>query len=252
MVNFINKNKGKLLYFIGTMVIIIIWWILSITLNNQIILPKISSVLSSFFRIISKLDQLIIIGNTVLRLVISVLIGLGFSFILVILFVLYPPILSFFTPILTLCKTTPVASIIIIILIWIGSEYSPVLITSLVIFPLMSESMVSGIKTIDKSYMEELKLNGGMSRYALGSVIMPLIYPHIFLGIIQSFGLGLKVMVMAELFSQTQISIGNQLYISKVYLNMSDLFAWTIVLILLVIGFEYLISKARKKIIQTQ
>jgi NitT/TauT family transport system permease protein len=250
MLHSINKNKSKIFYVTGVLVLVLIWWVLSITVNNSIILPRIGLVLESFIRIITRFEHLIVIGSTVFRLILSVVIGLAVSLLFVVSFILYPPLLSLFKPLLTLFKSTPVASIIIIILIWIGSAYSPILITTLVVVPLMTEAMVSGIKTIDKSYIEELKLNGGMSKYALFSVILPLIYPHIFLGMIQSFGLGLKVIVMAELFSQTQTSIGNQLYLSKIYLNISDLFAWTIVLTLLVVGFEYLITLAKKKLLQ--
>ncbi|HOI46920.1 MAG TPA: hypothetical protein PLR26_04205 [Bacilli bacterium] len=249
MKDFLCNNKNKLWYLLGLILIILAWVISSNEVNNAIILPKPKDVVLSLFHIVTKFENIIIIINTLSRLITAVAIGFALGLIVMILYLIYPPILQLFKPLITISKSTPVASIIIICLIWVGSKYSPILITALVIFPVILEAMIAGVKSIDKSYLEELQLNGGMNPYSIRKVLFPFTYPYLFLGIIQSVGLGLKVMVMAELISQTQTSIGNELYINKVYFQMANLFAWTIILIILVTMIEHLIGKAKKRLI---
>ena len=57
-------------------------------------------------------------------------------------------------------------------------------------------------------------------------------------------------MVMAEVMGQSQVGIGQQLNYEKTYLNMPAVFAWTIVLILLVMFFEIIIGYLIKKLIR--
>jgi len=90
---------------------------------------------------------------------------------------------------------------------------------------------------------------GSNNLYAIFKVYIPMIRPFIFMGLIQSMGLGIKVMVMAELISQTRYSIGNQIYLQKINLNMASLFAWTFVLVIIVVIIELFINHIKKKML---
>ncbi|MFA7106710.1 MAG: hypothetical protein WC154_05365, partial [Candidatus Izemoplasmatales bacterium] len=79
---------------------------------------------------------------------------------------------------------------------------------------------------------------------------IPLIRNNIETSILQSLGLGIKVIVMAEYLGQTQNSIGNNLYLAKINIEYSEVFAWTILLIIFALLFEFLISRTRKIIIK--
>lgn len=72
---------------------------------------------------------------------------------------------------------------------------------------------------------------------------IPLINTQIKTALLQSAGLGIKVLVMAEYLSQTKTSIGNSLYLAKVTLEFDQVFAWTILLILMAIVLSILIER---------
>jgi ABC-type nitrate/sulfonate/bicarbonate transport system permease component len=59
-------------------------------------------------------------------------------------------------------------------------------------------------------------------------------------------GLGIKVLVMAEYLSQTQNSIGNELYLAKTNIEFSEVFAWSFILIIIALFFELIINHYRK------
>jgi NitT/TauT family transport system permease protein len=187
--------------------------------------------------------------NTITRLLLSAGIAFLIGMILLILMILKNEIIYLFKPLITILKTVPVASIIIVLLIWFGSGKSPLIITTLVILPIMIESFATGYKNIDRSTIEELKMVGSNNLYAIFKVYIPMIRPFIFMGLIQSMGLGIKVMVMAELISQTRYSIGNQIYLQKINLNMASLFAWTFVLVIIVVIIELFINHIKKKML---
>lgn len=60
--------------------------------------------------------------------------------------------------------------------------------------------------------------------------------------IIQSFGLGLKVMIMGEFIAQPNGTIGYLLQLERSALNSSAILAWSIILIMMVLAVESLMS----------
>ncbi|MBQ8993116.1 MAG: ABC transporter permease, partial [Turicibacter sp.] len=57
-----------------------------------------------------------------------------------------------------------------------------------------------------------------------------------------TIGLSFKVMVMAEVMAQSSVGIGQMLNYEKTYLNIAAVFAWTTILIVLVMIFELISS----------
>jgi NitT/TauT family transport system permease protein len=63
---------------------------------------------------------------------------------------------------------------------------------------------------------------------------------------ISALGIGWKVTSAAEVLSLPKYSIGRYLYDSKVYLEIPDLFAWTVIIITLSYFFETVLKKLFK------
>lgn len=253
MTNFFGtKNKQpytKQMYFaLGIVFLIALWIILSLIINNELMLPSITKTMNSLFEIIKSRQSYVVLFSTFLRLVIGVSISVVLAFLLFVLIIWNNNVLFFFRPLLALAKTTPVAALIIILLIWFGSTYSPIIICVFVLFPLIVETLLLGLERIDVSYIEEMQLNGEHFLYSLVHIYIPFIKPYFYMSLLQCLGLGMKVMVTSELISQTPNSIGLQMYLNRIYLDMSGLFAWTIILVTLVIIFEICIKKWQRRI----
>ena len=81
-------------------------------------------------------------------------------------------------------------------------------------------------------------------RMSLGRRILyiwiPRIKPFMLSACSIALGLSWKAGVAAELIGIPSNSLGEMLYYSKIYFNTLDLFAWTVIIVLLSIGFEKL------------
>lgn len=64
--------------------------------------------------------------------------------------------------------------------------------------------------------------------YNLRYAYLPLIQGYILSAIQTTLPLGLKVGVMTEIFVSTQYGIGKQLYLARVQIDMTSIFAWVL------------------------
>ena len=138
-----------------------------------------------------------------------------------------------FSPLITAVKAVPVASFTILALIWISSADLSVLITFLITVPVVYSNIFEGIRSFDPklTVMADVFRVSPVKRF-IGiylSQIMPYFRSAVKLGL----GLCWKSGVAAEVIGTPKGSIGEKLYNSKIYLETADLFAWTLVIIVL-------------------
>ena len=91
----------------------------------------------------------------------------------------------------------------------------------------------------EKYYRQSpFELSGGQKRRA---VYLPAVMPYLLSACRVSVGMALKAGVAGEIIGLPRWSIGEQLYLSKLYLNTADLFAWSFVIIVLSVALEKLL-----------
>ena len=244
--------KSSFLYFLGIITIIIIWIISSSLINNDLVIPSIDDVGRSLAILLSKKNTYLIILNTIYKLVLALAIGFIIALVLGLISYLVKGFSIFITPIIALARMVPVATIIIILLMIIGNKSSPYIITLLVIIPIMYESILTGFNSIQKGIIEEVKMLTNVNSLVIGKIYLPLITPYMLSGIVSSVGLGLKVMVMAEFIAQTPNTIGYELNQEKAFLEINNVFAWTIILVIFILIVEFLLKYFNKKIVKIQ
>lgn len=226
--------------------IFIFWIILDIIIDNSLILPQPFDVFNSVVRLITDKNSIYAILSTLFRLILSLLLAFVFGFALGLLAGLKKYFAHFMNPIITMLRTIPVISVTVIILIIIGFDLAPYAITFLMLFPLIYQSIYGGIKHIDQEYIDVYNLEDNNIISKIIHCYIPLIAKDIRTSLLQSLGLGVKVLVMAEYLSQTQQSIGNELYLAKTNIEFSDVFAWSFILIIIALFFELIINHYRK------
>lgn len=141
-------------------------------------------------------------------------------------------------PLITVIKATPVASFIILVLIWVSSRNLSVIISFLMVLPVIYTNILQGIESTNRQLLEMAKVFRvpvcRRIRFIYISEIMP------FFKTACSIALGLcwKAGVAAEVIGIPEGSIGEKLYEAKIYLQTPDLFAWTLTIICLSAFFE--------------
>lgn len=225
----------------------LIWVIAYEAINHPIILPSPISVLNATFSIFTHQDTLYAILMTCIRLIVAISLSSVLGIALGILSGFKHQVATFLKPYVTILRTIPVISIVVILLILFGFDYTPYIITFLMVFPIIYSSVLEGIHQMDSELLDVYHLEEHDFKLGLKLVYFPMIKKYILLSFLQSFGLGIKVLVMAEFLSQTKHSIGNQIFLAKVNLTYDKVFAWTIILILLSVLLEYLIHRYQKR-----
>ena len=147
-------------------------------------------------------------------------------------------------PLVLAMKTVPVASFIILALIWFGSRNLSVFIALVMVFPVMYTNVLSGIRARDDSLLEMARVFKIPALRRIRCIDLPQVMPYFRAGCTLGLGLCWKAGVAAEVIGMPVPSIGERLQQAKVYLDTPELFAWTLVIVLMSVGFEKLFMAA--------
>jgi NitT/TauT family transport system permease protein len=139
-------------------------------------------------------------------------------------------------------RTIPVMSIIIIAIMWFRDTNVPIFVAFLMCFPIIWTNTVSGIRSTDVKLLEMCEVYKIRRMRVIRSVYFYSSLPYIKAGMVSALGIGWKVTSAAEVLSLHKYSIGRFLYDSKVYLEIPDLFAWTVIIVSLSFLFEGLLK----------
>lgn len=135
-------------------------------------------------------------------------------------------------PLISCVKSIPVASFTILALIWISSRNLSVLVAFLIAVPVVYSNLLEGIRSLDRGLSEMAALFRIPPLRRLIGVYLSQLLPYFRSAARLAIGLCWKSGVAAEVIGVPNGSIGERLYSSKIYLETADLFAWTIVVIL--------------------
>jgi len=238
--------KKRWIYVISISVLITLWFLLYIMINHDLILPSPIAVFRRFFEILFSFNAIFVIFSTLIRLLLAIFISAAIGIIFALISYFRPLFGQFMKPYVTILRTIPVISIVVILLIILGYAWTPYAITFFMVFPIIYQAVYQGLHEINHELLDVIKLEEKHMIFMIFGFYLPQIKSHIFLSFLQSFSLGLKVLVMAEYLSQTKQSIGNEIYLAKVNLLYQDVFAWTIVLIVIAVLIELFIQHQMK------
>ena len=144
-------------------------------------------------------------------------------------------------------KTVPVASFIILLLISLQSRDT---LSSIICFmmslPVMYANTLAGLCSIDPKMLEMAQIFGISRTKKFAYLYTYRVLPFFTTGSKVALGLSWKAGVAAELIGLVQNTIGNELYLAKLYLMMDQVFAWTAVIVVLSITLEALTLGALK------
>lgn len=143
----------------------------------------------------------------------------------------FPWLQEFLEPVMTLTRSIPVASFVILALIWIGSENLAVFIAFMVVLPMIYVNTLSGLKSTDKNLLEMAFIFHIPLWKKIRFIYLPALLPYLMNGCRIALGMSWKSGVAAEVIGLPSSSIGERLYMSKIYLETADLFAWTFTIV---------------------
>ena len=160
----------------------------------------------------------------------------------------FPFIRDFIKPFVAIINSTPVASFILLALVWLKTDTIPMFATFLVVVPIVFSNISEGIFKTDRKLLEMAKVYKFGTLKTVRLIYIPSVLPYFVSAFTASLGMAWKAGVAAEVLSIPKYSIGSRLRDAKIYLETEDLFAWTFVVIILSILLERILSGLIKKV----
>lgn len=236
-----KKTRKRIRKVIIILCWLIVWQIAAVWTNNHILLVGPARVLQVLVHNMMQPDFLRIVLYSFLR------IGLGFFLALCVGLALgavgycFPITEEAAAPVIATLKSIPVASFVVLLLIWFGSAKLSFFISFLIVFPNVYVNTIAGIKSADEKLLEmaDVFAMSRMSRFLY--IYRPALMPYLSSCLKISLGMSWKSGVAAEVIGLPDYSLGERLYMSKIYLDTAGLFAWTLMIVLISFMFEKLV-----------
>lgn len=234
-----NNRLKKLLYLLLSAVFWTAFWaLLSHKVDNELLLP-------SPWQTAARLGELAgeaSFREAVLVSILNILEGFAWGALcgtlLAIPTALFMGADALLSPLNAIIRATPVASFIILALVWIDSTDIPSFIAFLMVTPIVWGALQTAIRHIDPQLIEMTRSYRMSLPRRLRHLALPSVLPAYVTSLTTSLGLAWKAGIAAEVLCRPKGTIGNHLYESKIYLETTDLFAWTLTVILLSVLME--------------
>lgn len=236
--------QNNILKFVSIIFWIIIWQTAYVITNKEILLVSPFSVLKRLSQLIVTLDFWIITTSSILSITAGILIGILIGTILGILTYISSIAYHLFYPAIAVIRATPVASFIILTLVWLRTDTVPTFIVFLMVLPVIWGNVHQGLNNTDVKLLEMAQIFRINHIKTIRYIYIPSVFPYFLAALNTSIGLGWKAGIAAQVISNVRSSIGGQLYESKIYIETLDVFTWTVVIIIISMLFEYLFKKS--------
>lgn len=156
-----------------------------------------------------------------------------------------------FMPAISVIKTTPVTSFILIAFVLMHRDLIPGLIAALMVFPVVFTNTIEGMRSARPELLETA------FAYRLGfldrakCIWIPTLRPFMISAAGASVGLAIKAGVAAEVLICPEVSVGKYIFNAKQNMEYVELFAWTVAIVifsyLLDIAFKLALKRVKRK-----
>ena len=220
---------------------ILVWAVLSWQINSEFLLPSPIDAALSMWNMLFTVSFWQIIGASILRILLAILLSLVLGTLIATLTANIQTADTLFAPLMTVIKATPVASFIILAILWIDRNTLPAFITMLIVIPIVWSNVSAGIKGVDKKLLEVAKIYNFSISKRIFKIYVPSTMPYFLAACRASLGMAWKAGIAAEVLCTPKQAIGTQIYFSKTYMETTELFAWTLAVIILSVIIEKLL-----------
>lgn len=225
-----------------------VWAVLAAAVSKPLLLPSPAGVFVRLAGLIRRPDFWGIIAGSIGSIMLGILCAGLLGIVLSVLTCRFSLLDTLLSPLLTVVKSTPVASFIILVLIWIGRDYVPTVISGLMVLPVVWNNVSAGIRGIDGDLLELASMYRLRPVVKLRRLYVPSVMPHFLSAVKTAVGIGWKAGIAAEVLTVPVGTIGKMIYESKLYLETTDLFAWTLTVVVISLFIEKIIIAAVERL----
>lgn len=242
------KTKKYIRTTLIVLIWLVIWQVAALVVNNAILLSGPIDTFKALIALGSEPSFYLSIGITAGKILMGFLIGMISGTVLSILSYKKNLVKDFLSPFVSVIKSIPIVSFIIIALIWAGSSYVTVIVSAIISFPIFYKNLLEGLLVTDPKLIELAFVYQMKPAKKLKYIYIPSVSSHVKSAVSLAIGMAFRGGITAEVVGQPLRSIGNGLYLSKINLATSDMLAWTFAAVLCAFIIEKLISYLVKRV----
>jgi NitT/TauT family transport system permease protein len=227
--------------------LVALWKLGALGIGKDIILPAPERVLTVFTGLLVTPRFMEAVGATAMRSLVAFFIAMlagsvaGFFSGISIRF------RSMLSPPMTVLRATPVLAIILLAMIWFPAGMVPVFSAVVMSFPVVSEHVAAGVRSVDRRLVEMAHSFGASAMDIAWSIRIPSAMPHVLAAARSALGLSWKVVIAGEVLSQPARAIGTGMQEARLVLETAEVFAWALAGILLCAAGDALFDLVTKR-----
>ena len=227
---------------------LIVWHIGSVMLGQELLLVSPVKAFRTLVHMLGTQEFYQAVFGSLSRILAGYTLGVVLGSALAALAYAVPLVGTLMGPMMYAVKSTPVASFVILALIFMSSRYLSILMGFLMVLPILYSSVLTGLQGTDRKLIEMTKVFRMSPGAKIRTIYLPAAYPNFLSACALSLGMGWKAGIAAEVIGLPDKSIGEALYEAKIFFSTPELFAWTIAIILISVGLEQVMLWAARRL----
>ncbi len=190
------------------LMVLVIWYFACWWIDVELILPTPAQAFIHIGAYLKDISFWVSLGWTYLRCIESFLIAFLIALGLAVLAYSKKEAEKFINPFMAFIRAIPTMAIILILIISIAPEGTPIVVAGIVICPTLYQSFLTSLKQIDQKLVEMTNIYHVSKKNQIFKFYIPTVLPGILENSATGFSLNIKLIIAAEAMAQTRNSIG--------------------------------------------
>ena len=228
-----NKKQDTLAFCLGILLVGALIQAAGWLKGDRLVFPDVGEILAAFVRLLGTGKVWRQIGTTLLHLAEALAASTVIGVILGIIQGRSPFMRSLLRPLMILLRSIPMIVMTVIIMVLTKYSRVPLVATSLMLIPLISEATCEGFLRIDPELVDVYRMNSGFTPRVLFRVYLPLMAGYLKQAYANAVGMGIKLTVTTEYLVQARDSLGKAVYSSGYFNEYAEIYAYALIMILL-------------------
>lgn len=217
---------------------LLVWQGAALLLRQPLLLSSPARVLQRLFLLLGRGDSYRALGYSLSRIALGFLLGFALGALLAMIAARLRPVEFLIRPLMLTVRSVPVASFIILALVFLTARKLNSFISFLMVLPIVYGNLLEGLKSKSPQLDEMARVYRVPWHRRLMYIELPQLKPYLLSAVSLALGMSWKSGIAAEVIGIPAGSVGERLYQAKVYLDTSDLYAWTLCVVLVSMLFE--------------
>ncbi len=243
-----KKDHTLLWRIVSVLAALAVWQTVALAVNERLILVSPLAVCGRLFTIWREAGFLSSVWFSFSRITLGFLLALIAGAVLAVPAGRFRILEILLHPYMVTVKTVPVVSFIVLAYVWLSSAMISVFICFLIVLPTVYTGLLAGLRSVDGKMLEMAEVFRIPFSRRLRAIYLPHLTPYILSAASLSAGLAWKSGVAAEIISIPGGSIGEMIHYADLWLMTEDMYAWTVILVLMSVVFEKLFVLLLKKL----